>query len=295
LKFNSSDECADRGYVAQLSRPYQIALAAVALLGLVWVVALRGHDRGQHESTGSAPAPAPAPSAQAQAKAAAKPTPVYHGAAPGVEGLTRAIAKAHGAVATSQQNAAELAQRSREAANEASPGSPSAASHASATNASRTGTSHGGAAHSSKSAHQPATSAPRNGSHPSTAADRRSMGSPIGHRATGNRTASQVAVEAQVAHGKTVLLLFWNSKSSVDREVRSQTQAMVRSSKGRLALHIAAPSQVGEFGSVTEVAHVFETPTILIVNRHGVVSTLTGLTDTFALGQLVREAQRADK
>jgi hypothetical protein len=33
------------------------------------------------------------------------------------------------------------------------------------------------------------------------------------------------------------------------------------------------------------VVHVYQTPTILIVNRRGVVSTLTGLTDTFALKQ----------
>ena len=90
-----------------------------------------------------------------------------------------------------------------------------------------------------------------------------------------------------------MLLLFWSSKSSVDREVRSETQAMVGSSIGRLALHVAAPNQVGEFGSLTEVVHVYQTPTILIVNRRGVVSTLSGLTDTFSLKQLVHEAQRA--
>ena len=36
---------------------------------------------------------------------------------------------------------------------------------------------------------------------------------------------------------------------------------------------------------------MYQTPTILIVNRHGVVSTLTGLTDVFALEQAVREAR----
>jgi hypothetical protein len=263
--------------VAQLSRPYQIALAAVALLGLVWAVALRGHGPAQHESTGTAPAPAP--SAQAEAKAAAQPTPIYHGAAPGVEGLTRAIAKAHGAVATSQSNAAELAQHSREASGEAANGSATAApsaghvtaAHGAATHAAAT---RGAATHTAK--HAAATGA-------------------AGKHAADNRPAAQVAVEREVAQGKTVLLLFYNSKSSVDREVRSQTQAMVGSSKGRLALHVAAPNQVGEFGSLTEVVHVYQTPTILIVNRRGVVSTLTGLTDTFALRQLVHEAQRANR
>jgi len=257
--------------VAQLSRPYQIALAAVALLGLVWVVALRGHGPAQHESTGTGPAPAPAPStqAQAEAKAAAQPTPIYHGAAPGVEGLTRAIAKAHGAVATSQRNAAELARHSREASNEAS-----AASSASA--------AHGATAH------------PRAAAHSRQAAAHAHRGAATKNSAD-KRPAAQVTVEREVAQGKTVLLLFWSSRSSVDREVRAETQAMVRSSKGRLALHVAAPNQVGELGSLTEVVHVYQTPTILIVNRRGVVSTLTGLTDTFALRQLVHEAQRANR
>ena len=81
--------------MAQLSRPYQIALAVVALLGVVWAVALRSHGPG---SSPSEPAPAKAAttaasatggggsasaSTAAQAKSAAAPSSVYHGAAPG--------------------------------------------------------------------------------------------------------------------------------------------------------------------------------------------------------------------
>jgi hypothetical protein len=271
--FNSRGECADMRVVTQVSRPFQIALLAVALLGLVWAVALHGHAPGSKESTGTAPAPATAPSAQAEAKAAAKPTPIYHGAAPGVEGLTRAIAKAHGAVATSQQNAQELQQHSREASQEAaSSPSTSAAAHPSATQSAAIVRAREAALQARHAKARHAAAAKRAAARP----------------------AAQVAVEHEVAHGKTVLLLFWDSKSSVSREVRVETQAMVGSSKGRIALHVAAPNQVGEFGSLTEVVHVYQTPTILIVNRRGVVSTLTGLTDTFALKQLVHEAQRAN-
>jgi hypothetical protein len=262
--------------VTQVSRPFQIALAAVALLGLVWVVALHGHSPGGKEATGTAPTPAPAPSAQAQAKAAAKATPIYHGAAPGVEGLTRAIAKAHGAVATSHRNAQELQQHSREASQEASSNSAANATNAAHSNAARSA--------AATRAREAAAAARRAKARHAAA---------VKHAAAG-RPAAQVTVEHEVAQDKTVLLLFWNSKSSVDREVRSETRAMVGSSKSRLALHVAAPNQVGEFGSLTEVVHVYQTPTILIVNRRGIVSTLTGLTDTFALKQLVREAQRAN-
>jgi hypothetical protein len=60
-----------------------------------------------------------------------------------------------------------------------------------------------------------------------------------------------------------------------------------------VTVHAALAHQVGMFGTITEVAHVYQTPTILIVNRHGLVSTLTGLTDVFALQQAVREARSA--
>jgi hypothetical protein len=265
--------------VTQVSRPFQIALLAVALLGLVWVLALHGHAPGGKESTGTAPAPAAAANAQAEANAAAKSTPIYHGAAPGVEGLTRAIAKAHGAAATSQRNAQELQQHSREASQEASSGSSASAA------------AHSSAAHSAALAHNAAAVR----AHEAVVEARRAKArhAAAAKHAAAGRPAAQVAVEHEVAQGKTVLLLFWDSKSSVSREVRVETQAMVNSSKGSLALHVAAPNQVGEFGSLTEVVHVYLTPTILIVNRRGVVSTLTGLTDTFALKQLIREARRA--
>lgn len=291
--------------VAQLSRPYQLALAAIAVLGLVWAVALRGHAPGHGGSTGSLPrTPAPATNAKAQEKAAGAPTPIYHGAAPGVEGLTRAIAKAHEAVATSQLNAQQLQQHSREASQEASTTAASSSRAGSARH------SAGTAAHGSASAAHNSTSAARRtnssaAKHTRQVAVARSRetaarahkggrpGAGAKHSASG-LPAEQVAVEHEVAAGKTVLLLFWLPKSSVDREVHSEVAAMVAHSHGHLALHAGAPSQVGEFGSITEVVHVYQTPTILIVNKHGVVSTLTGLTDTFALRQIVHEAERAN-
>jgi hypothetical protein len=273
--------------VTQISRPFQIALAAVAVLGLVWAVALRGHSPGQSESTGTVPhAPAPAANAQAEEKAAAGPTPIYHGAAPGVEGLTRAIAKAHEAVATSQQNAQQLQQRSREAAQE-TPAAQGGAANSTAQSAAAAP----GAAAATQRAREAAAVRARRASE--TAARAHRGGAPAKH-AGGGRPAAQVAVEHEVAAGKTVLLLFWTPSSSVDRVVRSETAAMVAGSHGRLALHVGTSGQVGEFGPITEVVHVYQTPTILIVNRRGVVSTLTGLTDTFALRQLVHEAERAN-
>ncbi|HEV2980201.1 MAG TPA: hypothetical protein VGX51_02115, partial [Solirubrobacteraceae bacterium] len=109
------------------------------------------------------------------------------------------------------------------------------------------------------------------------------------------RSAAQVAVEGELARGKTVMLVFWNPKSAVDQEVKAQAGALAGRSRGTVTLHAALAKQIGVFGGITEVAHVYQTPTILIVNRHGVVSTLTGLTDVFALEQAVREARGAHR
>lgn len=109
------------------------------------------------------------------------------------------------------------------------------------------------------------------------------------------RPPQQLEVEHQLAHGKTVLLLFWDPKSSVDNTVRSQVLGLGKGSKGKVAVHTALADQVGLFGTVTEVAHVYQTPTILIVGRHGLITTLTGLLDRFSLEQAVREAEQANR
>ncbi len=279
--------------MAQLSRPYQIALAVVALLGVVWAVALRAHGPGSSQSEpapAKAPAvanssagtadPSPSTSAVAEAKAAAAPTPIYHGAAPGVEGLTRAIAKAHGAVATSQRNAQELQHKSGEASQETQ--APITASKSSATVQKSLTVVHRTVSHTTAKGTVTTTH-----THVTKSTNRHVAKAHLG------RSAQQVAVEAELAHGKTVMLLFWDPRSSVSREDLLQAHALVSGSKGSVTVHAALANQVGLFGKITEVVHVYETPTILIVNRQGVVSTLTGLTDVFSLHQAVSEAREA--
>ena len=281
--------------MSQLSRPYQIAVCAMLVLGLVWIVALRAHGPNPNQPAPAGPAKsasahasapvvhasAPVVSAAAEARQAAAPTPIYHGPAPGLEGLTRAIAKAHGAVALSQRNAAQLQANSAHASNEAPPagsGAPTGNTVPTASAAHGTVT----VARSTKKTLAPSASHPQTGS-----------GVAKGAPAKGGHPAQQVAVEQELAHGQTVILMFWNPQSAVDSSVRAQVNVLARRSKGAIAVHMALAGQVGTFGSITEVAHVYQTPTVLIVNRHGVVSTLTGLTDVFALEQAVREAKSA--
>jgi hypothetical protein len=268
--------------VAQLSRPYQIALGAIAVLALVWVVALRGHSGNPSEPAPSSPSSTPP--ATSSPGAASR---VYHGPAPGVEGLTRDIAKAHGAVATSERNARQLGRASAQASGEA----PSSASKQATSHSSRVGQAR---AHTHKptSAHTHAHSrASVKSAHVGHGKNK-----PTSSGASSNgRAPQQLAIEHELAHGKTVLLLFWEPKSSVDNVVRSQVLSLGKRSRGKLAVHTALADQVGLFGTVTEVAHVYQTPTILIVGRHGLITTLTGLVDGFSLKQAVREAEQANR
>lgn len=259
------------GEMAQLSRPYQVALGAMAVLALVWFVVLHGHKGNPSE-----PSPPSLSARPSSPGASSKPSPsgVYHGAAPGLEGLTRDISKAHGAVALSQQKAAELRRKSAQASNEAS-------------------SSKGASGSPAVSGGQASYGVPAN--HTTSPANRAASGADTSAPVTPKRPVQQATVERELTHGKTVLLVFWNPKSSVDMTVRSQAIAVGRGSKGKVAVHVARAGQVGLFGPVTEVAHVYQTPTVLIVGRHGLISVLTGLVDDFGLSQAVREAEHANR
>ena len=60
----------------------------------------------------------------------------------------------------------------------------------------------------------------------------------------------------------------------------------------KIAVHYATAAQVASFGSITKTVQVYGTPTILMINRHGAVTTITGLTDAFAIEQAIDEARQ---
>lgn len=260
--------------MAQLSRPYQIALAALGVFALAWFVVL--HRPG---SSPSEPASAPSPHVSASTPAgpsassgtngsAGASTPTYHGSAPGVAGLTRDIAKAHGAVAQSEKNAAQLQSKSAQASNEAAPGSASAtpAKHATAATPAATAKT---VVHKAAPAHANST----NGA--------------------AQQAAEQVVLQRELKQGKTVLLLFWNPKSSDDKSVRQALRAVSAHAKGKVAVHVAQAGQVGRYGSMTKDVQVLQTPTLLVVSKKGLAVTMTGLVDRYAIEQAIVEAKKA--
>jgi hypothetical protein len=287
------------GEMTQISRPFQIALLAVGVLMAVWFVALRGH------SGSSTPASSGSPAAATSTPPGA-PSSVYHGSAPGVEGLTRAIAKAHGAVATSQQNAKQLQERSAQA----SGGSPApAASPAASSPQSTASTGHTGSA--AGSAHgAPATKSVTPAAHTPGA---KAAGSPTAVHRT---PARQALVERALKEGKIAVILFWNPKGADDvavhlelrlleavhhlirplanvPRVRRELQQYGLELQKRFAAFEARANQVTSFGSITHGVQVYGTPTLMIINKRGQVKTLTGLTDAYAIEQTIDEARHS--
>ena len=280
--------------MAQLSRPFQIALAALGLLVAVWFLALHGHSTSTSSST--PPAATPPPSAQAQAQKAAAPSPVYHGSAPGVEGLTRAVAKAHGAVATSQQNAKQLEEKSAQASSVTAP-APSAATGGTAATSGKAAASTAGAQTLHTSAaptvHRGASTVHKSASAVQKGTSTVHQGASVkGAKGLLAVQAPQLAVEAELKQGKIVLLLFWNPKGADDAVVRNEVRALVGHGK-KIALHVALANQVATFGTITRGVQVEQTPTILIINQRGHATALTGFTDVVSLEQAIAEARRS--
>jgi hypothetical protein len=262
--------------MAQLSRPFQIALAAMALFAIVWLLALRGHSGGTSGSGSSSPAPSQTSGSSS----------VYHGSAPGVEGLTRDLAKAHGAVTTSEQNAKKLAEQSARASGgtaSATPTSTSPAAKASAPAASAPAAaskaSAGHRASKTTTSHAPAAKPLHSGATAPTAAAK--------------TPPMQAKVEAELKQGKVVTILFWNPRATDDAAVRRQLRSVAGKLDGAIAVHDALAGQVGSFGSIIRGVQVFGTPTILLINKHGLAQTLTGYTDAYSIEQAITEVRHA--
>lgn len=305
--------------MSQLSRPYQIAIGAVAVLAALWFFALRGHSGSSGGGQSSAAPPTPAPQAPV--------TTPYHGSAPGVAGLTRAIEKARGAVSESHRNANQLERKSAEASSSGAPvattpGSAAAGSTAGASSrlskvqaAKRATTKHAVATrpHAVRPAQRVAS--------PARAALQ--SGPPIAVPA--RLPGGQVLVEQVLKQGYLAAVLFVNPQAADDvlvgRELHlllagqrrgqppalkglfnllapelGESSAVIVEPPGReerIAVIEAAASHVGSFGSFTRAVQVSSTPTLLLINGRGQITTMPGLTDAFSIEQAIDEPQNS--
>ena len=265
--------------MSQISRPFQIALLAVAVLGAAWLFVFQPHNSNTATSSSSSavvstPPASPLSATATDSKTTGSSAKIYHGSAPGVQGLTRAVAKAHEAVATSQQNAKALEQKSAQASGQTSTSaSSSTPSSASATKAAATPAKSTPSTSKSTSTSTPKSHAPR--------ATNTHSNIPVGQR----------AVEAELAHGNVVVVLFWNPNGTDDKAVRRALGSLQAAHHGKIAINVASASQAATFGAITRGVQVYGTPTMLVVNKHGKAIVLTGLQDAFSIGQTIDEAR----
>jgi len=278
--------------MAQLSRPFQIALGAVLLFAVVWFVALNGHGSSS-SSTPVASTPAPTPASTPSAKPAPGSTHI--------EGITRAVAHAHEAVAASQRAADKSANSSAETPSQGT----------SVTSSSKTVVTKHGTAHTST------TVVTKHGAAGASATvTTKHVVTPAPHKvASGGIPPRQAAIESELKRGEVAVVLFWSPKGADDNLVHEELQillaahhevavhpnkaqvAKLRLATGlelekKIAVHYASSEQVASFGTFTKTVQVYGTPTILVINKHGAVTTINGLTDAFAIEQTIDEARQ---
>jgi len=269
--------------MAQLSRPYQIGLVAVAVAAAAWLLLFQGHHSSPSTSSSSqvpagttrtVQAPVAAPKAPSQGTAGQA---TGHGSASSLGALGHSVEKARGAVATSQKNAHQLEGKSAQAS---SPNAPAASPSSSSSSPSKAAGA--GAATRAHSAPSTSAGAVTHAAPKSAPSSRGTVRAAVAVR--------QHAVEAQLAHGKTVVIFFWNPKGSDDKAVNHSLQSLPGNL--RVAVDRARANAVATFGTITRGVQVYGTPTLLIVNKKGEVKTLTGLQDTYTIAQAIRETKK---
>jgi hypothetical protein len=275
--------------MAQISRPFQIVLVVFLVFACVWLFALHGRSTSSNASSTSAPvvsATTPSSVPSAAAKGNASPSHIYKGPAPGLEGLTRDINRAHHAAAVSEGRTQQLESKSARVSGEATPSSTTAAPASS-----RKAATSGATAPTHTSAANATTHASSKTSSKTSTSAAHKRATTLAATLKGQRT-----VEAELAKGDVVLLLFWNSKGTDDVSVQQavrQVQKADRSSRQRIAVQEATASQVASFGSVTRGVQVYATPTLFVINKHGHAIVLTGLQDSFSIQQTIDEAAQS--
>jgi hypothetical protein len=239
--------------MAQLSRPFQIALVAVVLFAGVWLFALQGHST----TTGGA-------GSAATVSPSAPTTTVAH-----------KPARTTGKVSSHTSS-------TRAAAAPASHKVSTSTTHAPVHRAAKTVTKTATQAPTKAVTKAPATTVAKAPARPATAHE---------HASTQSTTtlSGQHAVEGDLAKGDVVVLLFWNPSGVEDVTAHQAVQKV--KTLNHVAVREAAASQVASYGSVTRGVQVDTTPTILVINKRGQALVLTGVQDSFSIEQAIAEAR----
>lgn len=237
--------------VDQVSRPYLVALAATALLAVAWLTVL--HPR---TSTGETPRVPPA--------------------APGTAGLAHAVADAKGAVRASEASA-----RRAQAAAGASPATTAAGHRRPATTRQATPAAR-------RAAGAPARVHRRGAAARATSAPARAHRRGAATGVTSAPVDRSAPILRELARGHAVVLLF-TARGADDRAARAAARA-ANAHRGRVDVHVARISQVGDYAAITTRVQVLQAPTTLVIAPSGRTRSIVGLTSSREIDQAIGAA-----
>jgi hypothetical protein len=99
------------------------------------------------------------------------------------------------------------------------------------------------------------------------------------------------AVLRDVAKGKVAILLFWDRRVSDDRAVRRAVADLSRRG-GKVVVHTAAMKRLSDYEVITRGVPIVTSPTVMIIDRARRARTVSGLTVTSELEDVVDKAIR---
>lgn len=219
----------------------QILLAVTLLFAALWFVALRPKSSAGGESAATPAQTTPAPSS---------------GAAPGTEGLSGAVDKANGAVATADADAERAAQSSAE-----------------------------GEGPTRATARTPAATVAK-GAKP------RATGAAAAHRPAGSPHVR--AVKTALRHHKAVVIAFVDPHTADARAVAQEVRH-VSHFGGRAATFAAPLTKLSAYDFVTNRVEITVAPTVVIVDPQRRATTIVGFTDRGEIEQRLADALAAKR
>lgn len=92
-----------------------------------------------------------------------------------------------------------------------------------------------------------------------------------------------------LAQGKVVVLLFWNSKASDDVATRGALRDLDRRG-GKVVVRVVPIADVARYTTVTRGMKIAQSPTTVIIGRKGRSRVIAGLTEPRELSQAVGDA-----
>ena len=90
----------------------------------------------------------------------------------------------------------------------------------------------------------------------------------------------------ELARGNVAVLLFWDRRAADDRAAR-RAVARIDRHHGKVKVHVASVSRVGDYGAITQGVEVLQSPTVLVIGPDHRARAISGYTDSAEVDQLV--------